>query len=254
MDRRPDPPTASTRYVRANHPDALAAFVGGSVVRGEGTATSDLDLVVVIAGPPAPYRETVVSDGWIIEAFVHTIDSLRRWSAGDVADRKPVLASIVAEGLTVADRGGAAALKAEMTELVEAGPAALTVAELDALRYGISNLLDDLADSPAGLERLTATAQVVESLIRLDRETGGRWSGRGKWIIRRLAEDRPDRAAELGSVAMRAAFDPSSLIELADRWLDEHGGRLIDGYRSDGRPRPARRHRGADGGAPAIDP
>ena len=34
------------------------------------------DIVVVLPGPPAPYRETRTAGGWVIELFVHTPTSL----------------------------------------------------------------------------------------------------------------------------------------------------------------------------------
>lgn len=45
------------RCVVAWFPEARAAWLGGSVVRGGATSTSDLDITVLLAGPPAPFRE-----------------------------------------------------------------------------------------------------------------------------------------------------------------------------------------------------
>jgi predicted nucleotidyltransferase len=47
---------AARAVVEEHHPDARAAFLGGSVVTGRRTATSDLDIVVLLHGHPAPYR------------------------------------------------------------------------------------------------------------------------------------------------------------------------------------------------------
>ena len=55
-----------TRYQGAN-----AIFVTGSVVRGEATAHSDLDLVILFPKVERAYRESFIHKGWPVEAFIH---------------------------------------------------------------------------------------------------------------------------------------------------------------------------------------
>lgn len=235
MAPKPDPIATATGFVSRRYVEALAAFVGGSVIRGQGTATSDLDLVVVVAtAPPAPFRETQVFDEWIIEAFVHSRETLAIWAARDAADRKPVLAQLVTEGRIIADRGPAASIRVEMQQLLDRGPAALSNEELERLRYGISDSADDLAGGPPGLERISVVASLVNDLIRLELETAGQWSGGGKWIIRRLAELDPVLSRRLTDAAAAALTDPTALVSLAEERLDHHGGRLMHGFRADG--------------------
>ncbi len=50
---------AARAVVDEHHPEARAAFLGGSVVTGRPTATSDLDIVVLLHGTPAPYRASL---------------------------------------------------------------------------------------------------------------------------------------------------------------------------------------------------
>ena len=54
-----EPLPAAQALVASAFPDALAAFLGGNVLSARRTATSDLDILVVVPGPPAPYRETI---------------------------------------------------------------------------------------------------------------------------------------------------------------------------------------------------
>lgn len=61
--------------------DATAVRAAGSLVRGEGTAYSDLDLVVVYARLPAAYRESFVFEGFPVEAFVHDPETLEYFFA-----------------------------------------------------------------------------------------------------------------------------------------------------------------------------
>ena len=65
--------------VATQFPDALAAVLAGSFATGEPTVTSDLDIVVLLAGPPGPYRETTRVEATVVELFVHTPDSLVYW-------------------------------------------------------------------------------------------------------------------------------------------------------------------------------
>ncbi|MFC0627973.1 nucleotidyltransferase domain-containing protein [Kribbella deserti] len=66
----------AARLVGERFPGALAAWLGGSVARGTATRTSDLEITVLLAGPPAPYRESLEYGGWPVELFVHTEASL----------------------------------------------------------------------------------------------------------------------------------------------------------------------------------
>src|SRR3954453_13674836 len=79
-------------FVREAFPQARAAVLGGSAARGQATATSDLDIVVILDGPPAPYRETLRYGGWLVELFAKTPSPLRevlRTRCADAALRRP---------------------------------------------------------------------------------------------------------------------------------------------------------------------
>jgi hypothetical protein len=45
-----EPVPAAADFVATNFPDALVAFVGGSVLTPDRTGTSDLDVVVLLEG------------------------------------------------------------------------------------------------------------------------------------------------------------------------------------------------------------
>lgn len=77
--RRTTALTVARSIVAAQFPDAWATVLAGSFASGEPTVTSDLDIVVLLAGPPGPYRETTRVEGTVVELFVHTPDSLVYW-------------------------------------------------------------------------------------------------------------------------------------------------------------------------------
>jgi predicted nucleotidyltransferase len=61
--QRPPAEEVAHRFVTERFPDAIAAFLGGSVIAGDATATSDLDIMVVTAHEGAPFRESFVEGG-----------------------------------------------------------------------------------------------------------------------------------------------------------------------------------------------
>jgi predicted nucleotidyltransferase len=224
------------RFVAATFPAARTAFLAGSVVRGEGTPTSDLDLVVV--GDEGPWRASYLAEGWPVEAFVHTEASLRDYFGSDAARRMPSLPRMCAEGLVVVDPAGRAeALRAEARALLDAGPPALEAAELAQRRYGLTDLVEDLegAADPHELRFIAAELAQVASDFRLAYHR--RWSGRGKWALRALAAADPDAAVALSDALAAAVGDGrrEPLVAFVDATLAPAGGRLFAGF-SAGKP------------------
>src|SRR3984885_16228343 len=120
-----DDPVADARALIAERfPTARAAFLGGGVLSARRTATSDLDIVVVIDGPPAPFRESLYWRGWPVELFVHDSESVGVYFARDASARKPSLARMIAEGVTLLDSGAAGAISEEARAALMAGPPA----------------------------------------------------------------------------------------------------------------------------------
>ena len=60
----------------ARYPDAAVVFAAGSIVRGEATPYSDLDLVVVYPRLACAARESFRHDGYPVEAFLHDPETL----------------------------------------------------------------------------------------------------------------------------------------------------------------------------------
>jgi predicted nucleotidyltransferase len=141
------------RLVAERFPQARAAWLGGSVARGAATSTSDLDITVLLSGPPAPMRESLRYADWPVELFVHTETSLAHYCRKDRDRRQPSMMRLVGESIILVDAtevGGLAhRLQAECVAQVEAGPDALSEDELAMLKYRVSDLLEDLigADS-----------------------------------------------------------------------------------------------------------
>lgn len=227
-------PLPAARALAADaFPDALAVFLGGTVLSERRTPTSDLDMLLIVPGPPAPYRETIRYGDWLVELFVHTEASLRLYFAKDRDRRHPTMPSIAAHGVVISDRAGiAGAIVSEATALLEAGPAELTGREREDQRYGLSGLIDDLVGAIDRDELVFIANDVLAAATGLYLLDQQRWPGTGKWLGRRLGEEAPALLARLLAAhrSVICAGDIEPLRAAAMEILDNAGGWLQDGY------------------------
>lgn len=233
-----EPVEAARALVEERFPECLAAFVGGSVIAGRGTPTSDLDIVVITTREEAPYRESLMFGGWPVELFVHTIESYKWYFASDAKQRTPTLARMCLDSVILVNRDGVAdAVRQEARQLIEGGPAPLTGPELEFRRYMLTDLLDDFTGSARPEETVFIAASLLESSIDLVLAVNRRWSGKGKWVARALDAFDPALTHEAVD-AIRALHHSQSrdaLARFATRALDAAGGRLFEGFRQGGR-------------------
>lgn len=249
MHNRPEPLDAAASFVAQEFPHARAAFVGGSVLTEHRTPTSDLDVVVLVspataagdAGPSAPYRETFWHDGWVVEAFVHTRESLDHFWERDAAGRRVCsLLRMCADSEVVTDPEGAAEeIRQEARRRLEAGPPDPTPAELDARRYGLSDLLEDLAGSDRDDELAYIAGLVLAQTAELALLASGHWGGSGKSLARELRAADPDLAGRLVDAhrLVLTEGDTAPLYRCALQVLAAVGGPLLAGYRMEAPPR-----------------
>jgi hypothetical protein len=76
------------------------------VAAGQETPASDLDITVLLDGPPAPYRSSEMVDRWPVEFFVQTEQSLLRFCEDDRNRRRPTTMRLVGSSIVLADRDG----------------------------------------------------------------------------------------------------------------------------------------------------
>lgn len=234
---RLSPQGAASEVLRTRYPDAESLFLAGSVVREEQTRTSDLDLVVVFERIARARRESFGFGGWPVEAFLHDPSTLRYFM--DEVDRPTGVASLagmVAEGIEIpGPTAFTRELKRQAREHLAGGPRRWGPAEIEASRYAITDLLEDMRD-PRTVHELKASAAALYSRVA-DHYLRSRqlWSARGKAIPRRLRQVAPGFAAEF-EAAFEALFvrgDRDRLFALCDALLAPDGGALFDGYQHD---------------------
>ncbi|GES42431.1 hypothetical protein RsS62_16830 [Rhizobium dioscoreae] len=222
----------ATRPVLASRfPGYSFAFVSGSIIRGEGRKGSDIDLVVVFDQLETAWRETFVEGDFPFEVFVHDPETLSWFFESDIARGYPVIIHMVATGQILGpnpDKGQV--WKDYATGILHNGPPKLEGEKLNALKYQITDLLDDLRGERAAPEVGAITAQLYQPLADLMLRGRGRWSGRGKWIPRLLREMDRDLADRFDDVFGRAsAGEVEALCGLTRSELDRHGGPFFAG-------------------------
>lgn len=224
-----------TRYQGAD-----VIFVAGSVVRGEASTYSDLDLVVVFPKVQTAYRESFFHKGWPVEAFIHDPETLRYFFRNvDRLIGRATLADMISEGHEIPNVTSISEkIKRMALETLSEGPPSLSEEDIQDRRYHISELIDDIRE-PRNRQELIASATLVYNELAdyYFRSRRG-WTGYGKAILKRLKREDPVLARRFAD-----AFDElfstgrsERVIELAKEILDPNGGFLFEGYRRDVAP------------------
>ncbi|WP_265445689.1 nucleotidyltransferase domain-containing protein [Flexivirga meconopsidis] len=223
-------------FLAAKHPDAAIAFLGGSAATGDATATSDLDVLVILGEDQADvsYVETSRYDGQLVEAFVYGPAAIRTWTARGRAERRPVLDRLAAEGISLTSGTTTQDWQTEARAVMAAGPAPLTSDEIDACRYALTSLLDDLADprdaAEAAVVAATSWRKAAVLALGLDRH----WLGTGKWLLRELRlSDDTDR---FGLIRAATLTDLEQVVAAGRAVLDAAGGPLQAGHLRGSKP------------------
>ena len=229
-----EPLEVATRVVDAHFPQCLTAFLASEVLSGARTPTSDLDIVVVLDGPPAPYRQTMTAYGWVVELFVHTRESLHHFLDLDAQDQRCTLARMCT-GYVLRDVADLAdSIQLEAQGVIDAGPPEFSVEQIDERRYHLTDLLDDFDGANDPDEIIFIAGQLIHQAGDLALASQRRWRGTGKWMVRQLNEAGSDVAERLAR-SLRTLVVTDAKGELHEVVLDVlilAGGPLTDGYQS----------------------
>ncbi|MCD7035221.1 nucleotidyltransferase domain-containing protein [Metabacillus sp. GX 13764] len=227
-----EPLEAAVKFVDLHFPSCSGAILAGSVIRAEGSSTSDLDIVIFDEGLKSAYRESIVEFGWPIEVFAHNLTSYRDFFDSDCKGGVPSLPRMVSEGIIIADMGVVLPIKQEAEDILEKGPEKWTEEGIRAKRYYISDTLDDFIGSEDRAETLFIAGILGFQLHEFHLRMNQQWIGKGKWIMRALKN-----FDETFAVKYAAAFESfysegkkEPVICLADEVLAPYGGRLFDGF------------------------
>ncbi|HEX6183422.1 MAG TPA: nucleotidyltransferase domain-containing protein [Pyrinomonadaceae bacterium] len=230
---RVSPVEAARGFRQERYAGARVVFLGGSVMRGEATPASDLDVVVVYERLPNAYREAFIHEGWPVEAFVHDEETLERFFEMDRQRGLPALMSMVGEGVEVPEPSEfSARWKRRALELLEAGPPPWDEEELTLRRYRLTDWVDDMRFPRSDDELLATGAYLYQDAAEFYFRVRGLWSAHSKTIPRRLRQADPD-FAEKFIRAFDALFTekrPEPAVALVEALLQPFGGFLFEGF------------------------
>ncbi|HEX7957541.1 MAG TPA: nucleotidyltransferase domain-containing protein [Pyrinomonadaceae bacterium] len=233
---RVSPEEAARGVWRERYEGARVLFLGGSVMRGEATSASDLDVVVVYERLPNAYREAFVYGGWPVETFVHDAETLEEFFEQDRRAGLPSLMNMVAEGTEIPGATEfSAAWKRRAAELLAAGPPPWDAEELTLRRYRLTDWADDMR-FPRSPEELVATgAYLYQDAADFYFRSRGLWSAHSKTIPRRLRRTDPAFAERFLAAfdALFSAKRAEPALALVAELLEPFGGPLFDGFRKE---------------------
>lgn len=229
---RPTPIEAAKLFIHEQFPACQAALLGGSVVRGEDTPTSDLDIVVIDEHLQSEYRESLISHGWPIELFVHNLKTLRHYFQLDYQRARPSLQKMVSEGIPLIDHTIIDTIKQEANNMLRDGPPEWSAETIRLKRYFLTDALDDLIGSTKRGESIFIANSIGELLHEFVLRSNRHWIGSSKWIVRALHEYDPQFAKEFVDAFEHfyRKDDKTEIVRLVETVLQTHGGRLFEGF------------------------
>ena len=229
---RIEPLHAAHQFVEKYFPNCQAAILAGSVVRGEATVTSDLDIVVFDRELKDSYRESFVDFGWPIEVFAHNVTSYKKFFTMDYERARPSIQKMLAEGIIIKDDGIVDDLKNEAQEILANGPERWSDQTIDSKRYFITDVLDDFIGCSTIQEELFIVNLLAELVSEFILRTNGKWVGTSKWVFRLLKAHDEQLAFQFFEALNRyyETKDKTQIIEFVDTVLQPFGGRLFEGF------------------------
>ena len=226
-----DHAAVTERFIATHFPHADIAIIAGSTSRGERTATSDIDLLLIGAdlfedGRPST-AATYDFEGEVFEVFAYTPNGYDEWAQRDVGGHRPVIVHMLVEGIAVRQDASLEALRTRWRTVLEAGPK-LTGEESRLRRYIITDVLDDLRDATDPLELRILASMLFDRTAELMLLSEGHWIGTGKWLPRRLRAAFPERADQLSTRLL--SDDYPAFADQVEVELDRAGGRVQAGF------------------------
>lgn len=236
-EERIAPVEAGRRIYTERYAGARVLFVAGSVLRGEGTPSSDLDVVVLYESLPNAYRESFVFEGWPVEVFVHDPETMNSFfQESDKALGRPSLASMVFEGREVPEANQfSAEMKRRAQLFLEAGPPRWNEEEFRLRRYELTDALDDVRHPRSDEELVASGCELYQLAADFYLRSRNEWSASRKAIPRRLREVDARFASSFTQAfdSLFALKKQAAVVKLVEEMLEPFGGLLFEGYRHD---------------------
>lgn len=230
--KRLEPVVAAMEVVSERFPTCQGAILAGSVIRGEATHTSDLDIIVFDHNMENSYRESFIVKGWPVELFVHNESSYIQFFQNDCLRGRPTLPNMVAEGIVLKGEEYISRIKKEAQQLLDAGPENWTQETIEIKRYFITDTLEDLEGTNQRDEALFIANNLAVHVSEFYLRTNNQWVGNSKWVVRALKKY-DTHFAEMFVDAFDSFYrngEKNKVITLVNNVLKPYGGRLFEGF------------------------
>lgn len=227
-----NPMEAAQKFIQKYFPSCNGALLAGSVIRGEATDTSDLDIVIIDESVPSSYRESFIEFDWPIEVFVHNASSYKEFFESDRERARPTMPRMVSEGIILRDDGVMEAIKKEAAVLLNEGPEIWSEETVLIKRYFLTDTLDDFIGCSNRAEEIFIANTLAELVSEFVLRTNQRWIGTSKWIVRSLRaydEDFTIQFVEAFDTYYKTG-DKKRVIHLVEVVMEPFGGRLLEGF------------------------
>ncbi len=225
--------TAAQKFLQQAFPHCDVAILAGSAARGELTEHSDLDIVIVDKTQSSSFRQCFFCFEWKIEAFVYNRMSLFYAFETSRLEGIPSIPRMCAEGIILKDDGSAEEIQAVAKEYFRNGPIKWTEEKKQSMRFMITDLLDDLVSYKEYKEKIFVAYHLFDIVSEFVLRANGHWIGYGKWMYRSLLhfdKDFCERYVEVFQIFMKTG-NSEPLRTLIDKVLEQHGGKLFEGYK-----------------------
>ncbi len=235
LSNRKSPEETAMQLFNERYQGAKCIFLAGSVIRGEHTQYSDLDIVVLYDKLEQAYRESFTFNEWPIEAFVHDPSTIKYFFEDfDVPSGFPSLIHMVSEGIVIPTASEFSnELKSTAKNLLQKGPEKLNGQSIENMRYFITNLIDDIRDPKNQKEAMGTASELYSTLANFYFRTNNLWSAKDKTIDRKLKVINE----ELSNSFFDAFNDiyknnnSDKIIALTESILKPFGGFLFNGHK-----------------------
>lgn len=236
MKKNPDFISVAQKVFDKNFSDAACGFIAGSILRDQATETSDIDLIVLYADEThETYRDSMISDGWPVEIFVHNIKSQQYFFDKDIINGHASTLSMILDGTLIGSQQIVGMKQKNLAkQLLEQGPKKWTSEKIDWQRYSITDLWDDVRATHDPDAVTAVLAELYPKIGEFYLRSQNKWSGKGKALVRLLKQNDPTFAEDFIN-AFDMAFNAKELHlleKLIDQLLASHGGKLFAGYKS----------------------
>lgn len=229
-----NPVEVAKEILKSRYPNAVVGFVAGSFNRGEETAYSDIDLIVVFEKVEFAWRESFTFADWPVEVFAHDPETLNYFFREvDGKDGVPSLMFMVLEGTSIPDNHELSfQLKSLANQVLYEKPPAWSEETIYHQRYGLTDLIDDLRAPRNSFEAHIIIGAIHEMLGNFYFRSQRIWSASRKHIPRRIIKINPTLGKEWVDVFEAAyAGNYHCLIDFTQKILKPYGGFLFNEYR-----------------------